>query len=49
MKLAPKAEAIDADMRKNMQASEQMLLVPLSAEKRAQPKELLLAVASHLE
>lgn len=48
VKLTPQAEAIDQDMQKNMQASEQMLLAPLSPEERERLRELLLTVADHL-
>lgn len=48
VKLTPQAEAIDKDMQKNMQTSEQMLLAPLSPTEREQLKELLLVVAEHL-
>lgn len=49
VKLTPQAEAIDIDMQKNMHASEQMLLEPLSSDDRERLRELLLAVADHLE
>lgn len=48
VKLTPQAEAIDKDMRENMQANEQMLLAPLSSEDRERLRDLLLIVAEHL-
>lgn len=48
VKLTPQAEAIDKDMRENMQANEQMLLAPLSPEERERLRDLLLTVAEHL-
>ena len=48
VKLTPQAEAIDKDMQENMQASEQMLLEPLSPEDRERLRALLLTVAEHL-
>ena len=45
VKLTPQAEAIDKDMRENMQANEQMLLSPLSPEDRERLRDLLLTVA----
>lgn len=48
VKLTPQAEAIDKDMRENMQANEQMLLSPLSPEDRERLRDLLLTVAEHL-
>ena len=48
VKLTPQAEAIDKDMQENMQASEQMLLEPLSPEDRERLRDLLLTVAEHL-
>lgn len=48
VKLTPQAEAIDKDMRENMQANEQMLLAPLSPEDRERLRDLLLTVAEHL-
>ncbi len=49
VKLTPQAEAIDTDLQKNMQSSEQMLLAPLSPEDQKRLRELLLVVANHLE
>lgn len=48
VKLTPQAEAIDKDMQENMQASEEMLLAPLSPEDRERLRGLLLTVADHL-
>lgn len=48
VKLTPQAEAIDKDMRENMQANVQMLLAPLSSEDRERLRDLLLIVAEHL-
>lgn len=48
VKLTPRAEAIDKDMRENMHANEEMLLAPLSPEEREQLRDLLLTVAEHL-
>lgn len=48
VKLTPQAEAIDQDMQKNMLATEQMLLAPLSPEEREHLKRLLVTVAEHL-
>ena len=48
VKLTPPAEAIDKDMQENMQASEEMLLAPLSPEDRERLRGLLLTVADHL-
>lgn len=48
VRLTPQAEAIDKDMQENMQASEQMLLQPLSPEDRERLRDLLLTVAEHL-
>lgn len=48
VKLTPQAEAIDRDMRENMHANEEMLLVPLSPEDRERLRDLLLTVAEHL-
>ena len=48
VKLTPQAEAIDKDMQENMQASEEMLLAPLSQEDRERLRGLLLTVADHL-
>lgn len=48
VKLTPKAEAIDQDMQKNMESSEEMLLEPLSPEERERLKALLQVVAEHL-
>lgn len=47
VKLTPQAEAIDKDMQENMQASEEMLLAPLSPEDRERLRGLLLTVADH--
>ena len=49
VKLTPQAEAIDKDMQENMQASEEMLLAPLSPEDRERLRGLLLTVADHLK
>lgn len=48
VKLTPKAEDIDKDMKKNMQANEQKLLEPLSPEEREKLRDLLLKVVQHL-
>ena len=48
VKLTPKAEDIDKDMKKNMQANEQKLLEPLSPEESEKLRDLLLKVAQHL-
>ena len=48
VKLTPQAEAIDKDMQVNMQASEEMLLAPLSPGDRERLRCLLLTVADHL-
>lgn len=48
VKLTPQAEAIDKDMQENMHANEEMLLAPLSPEKRERLRDLLLTVAEHL-
>lgn len=48
VKLTPQAEAIDKDMQETMQASEEMLLAPLSPEDRERLRGLLLTVADHL-
>lgn len=48
VKMTPQAEAIDKDMRENMQANEQMLLAPLSSEDCERLRDLLLIVAEHL-
>lgn len=48
VKLTPQAEAIGKDMQENMQASEEMLLAPLSPEDRERLRGLLLTVADHL-
>ena len=48
VKLTPKAEDIDKDMKKNMQANEQKLLEPLSPEESEKLRDLLLKVVQHL-
>ena len=48
VKLTPKAEDIDKDMRKNMQTNEQKLLEPLSPEESEKLRDLLLKVVQHL-
>ena len=48
VRLTPKAEDIDKDMKKNMQANEQKLLEPLSPEESEKLRDLLLKVAQHL-
>lgn len=48
VKLTPKAEDIDKDMKKNMQANEQKLLEPLSPEESEKLRDLLLKVVEHL-
>ena len=48
VKLTPKAEDIDKDMKKNMQAHEQKLLEPLSPEESEKLRDLLLKVVQHL-
>ena len=48
VKLTPKAEDIDKDMKKNMQTNEQKLLEPLSPEEREKLRDLLLKVVQHL-
>lgn len=48
VKLTPKAEDIDKDMKKNTQANEQKLLEPLSPEESEKLRDLLLKVAQHL-
>ena len=48
VKLTPKAEDIDKDMKKNMQANEQKLLEPLSPEESETLRDLLLKVVQHL-
>ena len=48
VKLTPKAEDIDKEMKKNKQANEQKLLEPLSPEESEKLRDLLLKVAQHL-
>lgn len=48
VKLTPKAEDIDKDMKRNMQANEQKLLEPLSPEESEKLRDLLLKVVQHL-
>ena len=48
VKLTPKAEDIDKDMKKNTQANEQKLLEPLSPEESEKLRDLLLKVVQHL-
>ena len=48
VKLTPKAEDIDKDMKKNMQTNEQKLLEPLSPEESEKLRDLLLKVVQHL-
>lgn len=48
VKLTPKAEDIDKEMKKNMQANEQKLLEPLSPEESEKLRDLLLKVVQHL-
>lgn len=48
VKLTPRAEAIGSDMQKKVQASEEMLLAPLSPENREHLRVLLSIVADHL-
>ncbi len=48
VKLTPRAEAIDSEMQKKVQASEEMLLAPLSPENREHLRVLLSIVADHL-
>ena len=49
VKLTPKAEAIDEDLRKNMRANEQKLLKPLSEQEREQLCEMLTMLLKNLE
>ena len=48
VKLTPKAEDIDKDMKKNMQVNEQTLLEHLYPEEREKMRDLLLKVVKHL-
>ena len=48
VKLTPKAEDIDKEMKKNKQANEQKLLEPLSPEESETLRDLLLKVVQHL-
>ena len=48
VKLTPKAEDIDKEMKKNKQANEQKLLEPLSPEESEKLRDLLLKVVQHL-
>ena len=48
VKLTPKAEDIDKEMKKNKQANEQKLLESLSPEESEKLRDLLLKVVQHL-
>ena len=48
VKLTPKAEDIDKEMKKNKQVNEQKLLEPLSLEESEKLRDLLLKVIQHL-
>lgn len=48
VKLTPKAEDIDKEMKKNKQVNEQKLLEPLSLEESEKLRDLLLKVVQHL-